>query len=78
VTATAYRALQGIQLGEHQLGVPGRHEAEALTDACPRCLDLTLPAAVLDEVHHGRITGRYGTYRCRVCRAAWLCWWAAP
>lgn len=78
MNTASYQALQGIQLGEHQLGVPGRHEADALTDACPRCLDLTRPAAVLDEVHRGRTTGRCAAYRCRICDAAWLCWWAAP
>ena len=29
--------MQTAQLGPHQLAVPGRHEAEALTDCCPRC-----------------------------------------
>ena len=70
-------ALQGVQIGPHRLDVPGHHEAEALTDCCPRidCLTLTKPAAVLDEVRRGRITGRCAAYRCRICDAAWLCWW---
>jgi hypothetical protein len=72
---TTYQALQGTQIGEHQLNVPGQHEADALTDACPRCGEFTHPAAVLDQVHRGRVTGRYGTYRCKACDAAWLCWW---
>ena len=77
---TGYQALQGVKLGEHHLSVPGRHEAEALTDCCPRpdCLSLARPAAVLDQVTRGTITGRVGAYRCRICDAAWLCWWSAP
>jgi hypothetical protein len=71
-------SVQGIQLGEHQLGVPGYHEAEALVNVCQRCSDLTRPAGVLDEVRRGRITGRWAIYRCRICQAGWLCWWAAP
>jgi hypothetical protein len=75
---TSYQALQGMQIGPHQLGVPGHHEADALTDWCPRadCLTPVRPAAVLDEVNRGKILGRYGTYRCPVCDAAWLCWWS--
>jgi hypothetical protein len=77
-TQTGYQALQGAHIGQHQIGVPGRHEAEALTDCCPRvsCATPVKPAAVLDEVKRGRITGRYGAYRCPSCDAAWLCWWA--
>lgn len=71
-------AIQGIQIGEHRLDVPGRHEAEALTDYCPRleCTHPVRPAAVLDEVKRGRCVGRYGIYRCPECGFAWLCWWA--
>jgi hypothetical protein len=79
-TRPAYQALQGVAVGPHQLGVPGRHEADALTDCCPRtsCLTPVRPAAVLDEVHGTKTTGRYAAYRCPACDAAWLCWWAAP
>ena len=69
-------ALQATTLGDHVLAVPGRHEAEALTDCCPRCSAYTQPAAVADEVHGTRTTGRYGTYRCASCGYAWLCWWS--
>ena len=69
------RALQGVQLGPHRLDVPGRHEAEALTDCCPRC---DHPARPADEVRHDRITGRCAAYRCRVCDAAWLREWPPP
>jgi hypothetical protein len=74
----AYQALQGAQIGPHQLNVPGRGEARALTDCCPRpgCLTPVQPAAVLDEVHGNKTTGRCGAYRCPACDAAWLCWWA--
>ena len=74
-----YQALQGVQIGAHQLGVPGRHEADALTDCCPRvsCRTDVRPAVVLDEVKNGKVTGRYAAYRCSACDAAWLCWWAA-
>ncbi len=77
---SGYQALQGVQVGPHQLNIPGRYEAGALTDCCPRtsCLNYTKPAAVLDWVEHDRITGRVATYRCRMCDAAWLCWWAPP
>jgi len=78
--AAAYQALQGARIGPHHLGVPGRHEAGALTGCCPRtgCMTFVRPAAVLDRVHDGKITGRYGTCRCPACDAAWLCWWPAP
>jgi len=74
----AYQALQGVTIGPHQLGVPFRHEADAPTDCCPRpsCLTPVRPAAVLDEVHGDKTTGRYAAYRCPACDAAWLCWWA--
>jgi hypothetical protein len=74
---TTFQAMLGAQIGPHHLGVPGRHEAEALTDCCPRadCLRLVQPAAVLDEVRRGKVTGRYAAYRCAACDAAWLCWW---
>jgi len=81
VTATTtYQALQGVRIGPHHLGVPGRHEAEALTDWCPRpgCMTPVRPVVVLDQVHRGTITGRYGAYRCPACGADWLCWWSAP
>lgn len=76
-TATVSDALQGVQIGPHQLGVPGRHEADALTDMCPRidCATYVRPAAVLDEMKGGKCIGRIGTYRCPACDAAWLCWW---
>lgn len=79
MTAT-FQAMQGAQIGPHQLGVPGRHEAGALTDCCPRpgCLRPVRPAAVLDEARRGKITGRYAAYRCPACDAAWLCWWGPP
>lgn len=75
-----YQALQGAQIGPHRIDVPGRHEAEALTDCCPRvgCRNDTKPAAVLDRIERGRNSGRIAAYRCRICDAAWLCWWAAP
>lgn len=73
-----YEAMRGVDAGPHQLTVPGRHEAAALTDACPRadCITYVRPVAVLDEVHCGKVIGRYGTYRCPTCDAAWLRWWA--
>ena len=71
-------AMQAARLGPHSLAVPGRHEADALTDCCPRCAELTRPAAVADDIRRARITGRYGTYRCAKCDTAWLCWWAPP
>lgn len=71
------QAMQGAQIGPHQLNVPNHHEAEALTDACPRsgCAAFVRPAAVLDEVQRRKTTGRYGAYRCPACDTAWLCWW---
>lgn len=73
-------AMQGAQVGAHRLDVPGRHEADALADCCPRleCARPVRPAAVLDEVKRGRCAGRYGIYRCPACDFAWLCWWSAP
>lgn len=75
----AHGAMQGAQIGEHRLDVPGRHEADALTDYCPR-LDCdhgpVRPAAVLDEIKRGRCVGRIAAYRCPACDFAWLCWWA--
>jgi hypothetical protein len=79
--ATDFKAMQGAQIGAHRLGVPGRHEAEALTDSCPRhpsCGTAVRPAAVLDEVNRGKIAGRYAAYRCPACDTAWLRWWAPP
>ena len=35
-TKIRYGAIQGAQVGEHLLSVPGRHEADALADCCPR------------------------------------------
>ena len=74
-----YRALQGVQVGPHQLNVPGRGEARALTDCCPNmdCLQPVKPAAVLDEVHGSKTTQRIAAYRCPKCDAAWLCSWAS-
>jgi hypothetical protein len=67
-------ALQCVALASnHVLAVPGRHEARALTDWCPRCTQPTLPASVLDADG-----GRHASYRCPVCAFAWLCWWARP
>lgn len=73
-------AMQGAQVGPHRINVPGRHEAEALTDLCPQlpCVTPVRPAAVVDEVKRGKITGRYAAYRCPSCDSAWLCWWSAP
>ncbi len=78
VMATTAQAMQGVQVGAHRLDVPGRHEADALTDCCPRlkCAHPVRPAAVLDEMKRGRCVGRIATYRCPACDFAWLCWWA--
>ncbi len=73
--AVTSQAMQGAQIGPHQLNVPFRHEADALTDCCPACFGEVRPAAVLDEVHGDKTTGRYAAYRCPACDAAWLCWW---
>ncbi len=72
-----YQALQATPIGDHMLGVPGRHEAKALTDCCPRadCLRPVQPAAVLDVAGAGKTTARCAAYRCPSCDAAWLCWW---
>jgi hypothetical protein len=64
-------------LAPHQIGVPGRGEAEALTDCCPGCTHPCRPASVLDEVRGRRTLGRIASYRCPRCDHAWLCWWAA-
>ncbi len=63
-------------VGRHALSIPGKHEARALTDACPdtSCFTYTTPAAVLDV--HGK--GRVAAYRCPKCSAGWLCWWSVP
>jgi hypothetical protein len=76
-----YQAMSGYSLtGGGQLAVPGRNEARALTDCCPRlsCFRPVQPAAVADDVKRGRIIGRIAAYRCPACDAAWLCWWARP
>ena len=72
-----FRRTQGTTVGPHQYGVPGRHEAEALTDLC-ECLTRVPPAAVLDEVRGGKTLHRIAAYRCPNCGAGWLCWWAPP
>jgi hypothetical protein len=64
-------------LSPHQLTVPGRGEAAALTDNCPGCGEPCRPASVLDEVDGRKLISRIGTYRCYRCHRPWLCWWAA-
>ena len=77
-TTEPYRAMSCYSLTGGLLAVPGRREARALTDCCPRlsCMRPVQPAAVLDEVRLDRVTGRIAAYRCPACDAAWLCWWA--
>lgn len=65
-------------VGEHVLAVPGRHEAKALTDACPECEEFVQPATVLDVAYSGRTRERLASYRCAECGAAWLCSWSPP
>jgi hypothetical protein len=70
-------ALMTAAVGKTVLAVPGRAEARALTDCCPKCTQPTQPASVID-VDGSHAGGRYGSYRCAKCSFAWLCWWGLP
>ncbi len=65
-----------VKIG-HELTVPGRHEARALTDACYHgdCLTFSEPVVVYDRPEGG---GREAAYRCPACGHRWVCWWAWP
>lgn len=65
-------SMTAADIGPGSIAVPGRHEARALTDACPHCMEPTSPAFVLDQ-DNGR--WRLAAYQCPRDAAAWLCSW---
>ena len=56
---------------------PGKHEAAALASACETCGHSCSPVTVADETARNQ-RGRYATYECAQCGAAWLSWWPMP
>lgn len=54
------------------LTIPGKHEAQALSDRCSVCASITRPAVVLDLTD-----SRQAGYDCR-CGFRWVKTWGKP